>query len=353
MSLAESELEKSGTISNAKGIGFQTYDVTSQQLAGVVNGAQYTQMAENLQNLGYKLDEQTEIAVTSEGNLNSYTKDWKIVQYLLQQILDTEKDQLEGFYNFPADMFPYIPVTNGLLSTMQGGGTTTNITLPETIKNKTFEEMYPETGAGIGGGVSFADTTPTKEAGWKSFWKDKLDIYSDWGKPTTDKTFANQSLTDKLLNPPEVTLPENIATSVSSSVTSLQNIENTIKEIFSILTGTQTNKPNEEIIPKDMIELVKGNALQQSTTQLPSVLSNTGLGTGFDFAALTGSITSAMANFTMTSLKNLTTRLSLNINNRTVLQVNGRVLAEIVRPYLKDELVRYSNGVSTISANAV
>lgn len=96
-----------------KGIGFQTYDVTEQRFKNIVEGDLYKGMAEKLSDLGYKLDEQTFIAITSEGNMNKFfNKDTKIIQYLLSEILDTEKKQLErGLYNFPSGMFPLVPFT--------------------------------------------------------------------------------------------------------------------------------------------------------------------------------------------------------------------------------------------------
>jgi len=37
------------------------------------------------------------------------TKDWAIVQYLLQEILKTEEKQLDGIYNLPSGASFYVP----------------------------------------------------------------------------------------------------------------------------------------------------------------------------------------------------------------------------------------------------
>lgn len=301
MSLAESELEESGLISSdkEKGIGFSTYDVTSQQLASIVNGPQYEQMAKDLEALGYKLDEQTEIAVTSEGSLNSYTKDWKIVQYLLQQILETEKDQLEGFYNFPADMFPYIPVTPGMLSLMQNGGGGVGGIIPEPENTRVPAGVRGEQ-KGPAGRIPIVDLIDTIDQTVKS------------------ATAQVNNVSDKLdwINKPRPT-PLYEGSSMNQYRTPLE--------------------PEKEIIGESAGEI---KPLQDTLT--------------LDTAPLTAAIGAAMLNFSQTVLKNLSTRLALNINNRMVLQVSGRVLAEIVRPYLKDELIRYSNtGGSSVSVNVV
>lgn len=301
MSLAESELEESGLISSdkEKGIGFSTYDVTSQQLASIVNGPQYEQMAKDLEALGYKLDEQTEIAVTSEGSLNSYTKDWKIVQYLLQQILETEKDQLEGFYNFPADMFPYIPVTPGMLSLMQNGGGGVGGIIPEPENTRVPAGVRGEQ-KGPAGRIPIVDLIDTIDQTVKS------------------ATAQVNNVSDKLdwINKPRP-IPLYEGSSMNQYRTPLE--------------------PEKEIIGESAGEI---KPLQDTLT--------------LDTAPLTAAIGAAMLNFSQTVLKNLSTRLALNINNRMVLQVSGRVLAEIVRPYLKDELIRYSNtGGSSVSVNVV
>ncbi len=335
VSLAETELEQAGVIekpSKQSSVGFSTYDVTSSELRNLVNGenSQYEKLKDELVKQGYTLDEQTDVAITSEGALSTYTKDWKIVQYLLQQILDTEKDQLEGFYNFPADMFPYIPVTPGLLEKMKTGtGGTSSLGLgTEETPSTRIPVEGPGKKKGEAGRIPIIDPEAEAEQKRNAAWSARLnaewEAYQKRMQETETITGKSRQKGTDITNKEQID-PLTLATnSIVESI--MKPIEALIQQLLGVFNG---ETPTTSVVP--------GGLSNESSTN-----------------SLASTIGTAFTNFTQTALKNLSTRLSLNINNRMVLQVNGRVLAEVVRPYLKDELVRYSNtGGSTVSANVV
>jgi hypothetical protein len=101
---------------------FKSLSATPEQLAQAT-GTQYAELAKLLgDKLGYKLDEQMAIVSTTGGAPAVYTKDWKIVEFLLSQILDVETEQLEtSIYNFPEGMQAFVPFS-GYKAGMGGGG---------------------------------------------------------------------------------------------------------------------------------------------------------------------------------------------------------------------------------------
>lgn len=74
----------------------------------------------------------------------------------------------------------------------------------------------------------------------------------------------------------------------------------------------------------------------------PEFFSTTGKTTMPNFAALFGNI-----------IQGLSTKLNLNLNSTTILQVDGRQMAQVVKQYLKNDIVRYSSGGSSRSVNMV
>jgi hypothetical protein len=76
---------------------------------------------------------------------------------------------------------------------------------------------------------------------------------------------------------------------------------------------------------------------------LPSPNTGLGMGTGpsFDFNSL------------LQGLQNISTRLNLTIDNTTTVQLDGRVIASVVKQYLKNDLVRYSNSSSTQTLSVI
>jgi hypothetical protein len=282
-------LEEAGKIPELnQRIGFQTFDVTSGELAGVVNGPQYVTMAKQLEALGYKLDEQTEIAVTSDGVLNSYTKDWKIVQYLLQEILDTEQKQLDGMYNLPAGSSFYVPY-NAALYGLKGeqpaiGGTEQTKAAVETAV-ETVAKKLPKTDP-------------------NAYWLDATKGPERFKRPQPVPAMPDGELMRKFREADSKYPVPN------SSANALDQIASRLNLLF-------------ETSPSKMMSEKMG---------VPSM-------NMFD---LLGNI-----------FQNLSTKLNLNLNSTTTIQVDGRQMAQVVKQYLKNDLVRYSTAGSSRTVNMV
>lgn len=124
ISIAEQQLKELGIISKNTandGLDFQTFDVTKSQLEAVLQN-QYPILAKRLESMGAKIDPQEIIAITSEGYISNQKADWKIVQYLLQQILDVNEKQLDGMYNLPEGSSFYVPYNAAKYGLNQQGG---------------------------------------------------------------------------------------------------------------------------------------------------------------------------------------------------------------------------------------
>jgi hypothetical protein len=122
LSAALQEAVSSGTIAKrVSDIGFTSFDLTKEEFA--TNTAPYDQLMSFLtEQFGYKPNPEPSIVTFSDGTMAYMNKDWKIVQYLLSQILDTEQKQLEtNLYNFPSGMTAYVPFS-AVNTTLQSGG---------------------------------------------------------------------------------------------------------------------------------------------------------------------------------------------------------------------------------------
>jgi TP901 family phage tail tape measure protein len=103
-------------------IGFSSYDMTQE--AFETNTAPYDRLITFLtEKFGYKANPEPSIVTFSDGTMAYMNKDWKIVQYLLSQILSTEEKQLQtNLYNFPSGMTAYVPFSAVNTTLQQGSG---------------------------------------------------------------------------------------------------------------------------------------------------------------------------------------------------------------------------------------
>jgi TP901 family phage tail tape measure protein len=128
--------------------GWTTMDATPSQFEKAL--ALYDAKRAELMKLGVTSKEEEQVVILSDGTMKSMSKDWKIMEYLLAQILDTEQKQLEtSLYNFPAGMTAFVPwdAVNRTLS--QGGGTSTKGLEDVTSPSVDLEQPLPtEPGTG-------------------------------------------------------------------------------------------------------------------------------------------------------------------------------------------------------------
>jgi TP901 family phage tail tape measure protein len=288
--------QDTGLITKQKDIGFGTQDMTKAEYDTALAG--YETLKKQLEALGYKPNENDpQIEILKDGFITE-KRDQKIVQYLLGQIEKNTKE-LNGAYNLPegASFFvPYQAAKMGVDSVGSGGG---------------------------GGGstkeiVASAITEATKQISSTYTAKDYSRTmnrygYNEDGTPTK-------------------------ADRVYSTTDFRKADEKASLDPIRTYTGTRSFREADNAMGSTSIiqQLLQGLTLPSPNTGL-------GVGTGpsFDFNSL------------LQGLQNISTRLNLTIDNTTTVQLDGRVIASVVKQYLKNDLVRYSNSSSTQTLSVI
>ncbi|MGQ9642362.1 MAG: phage tail tape measure protein, partial [Ignavibacterium sp.] len=99
-------IKKEGLITSS--LDYQFMDVTYQQFQSIMS--QYEAIRAAILKAGGTSEETPLLTFFKDSNSPIYfQKDWKIVQYLLSQILETEKKQLDGIYNLPSEATAWVP----------------------------------------------------------------------------------------------------------------------------------------------------------------------------------------------------------------------------------------------------
>jgi TP901 family phage tail tape measure protein len=291
--------EDTGKI-NKKEMSFGSQDLTKAEYDTALAG--YEALKEQLKGLGYKPEEgEAQIEILKDG-FTIEKRDQKIVQYLLGQIEKNTKE-LNGAYNLPegASFFvPYQAAKMSVDSTSGGGGGSTKDIVTSAITEATKQIASTYTAKDYSRTMNRygfnEDGTPTRET----------NPYAS----TTDFRKADQ----------KASLDSNY-----------------------FYSGT---KGFREADSKSMGSGI-GQFFQQFIQGL-QLTPNTGVGMGmgttapaFDFNSL------------LQGLQNISTRLNLTIDNTTTVQLDGRVIASVVKQYLKNDLVRYSNSSSTQTLSVI
>lgn len=113
-------LIKEGRISGTgEGVGFQQIGATRPQFEEAVRRS--NELIKNeLSPRGYTANYEDVLVATTDEQIVKEHADMKIVQYILQQILDTEKKQLEGIYNLPEGSTFWVPWQAAMLGVGDG-----------------------------------------------------------------------------------------------------------------------------------------------------------------------------------------------------------------------------------------
>ena len=242
---------------------------------------------------GLKPLEET-VMTTSEKQTIVAHGDQKVISYLLQQILDTEKKQLQGIYNLPEGANIMVPFQGYMLG-QQGGGVSP-ATPADTFTGEKAKSNINKPSDYLGGWgfnnphlmKGSTDTTAMRE-------KEQVDFYS---KPSG---FNNPHLS-RVMTPKTETTP---ATSPTNGFMDL------LKSLFSPF----------------------------------GPLGGTGLHSGLGSA---GGFKGGKDNAPVT-----TTRMDIKLTSTTNLMVDGRVLASIVKPYLAADLLKANESGGTITRSFV
>jgi TP901 family phage tail tape measure protein len=283
-------LRKEGEISGAAGSG--TPWNTSNATAAEIRRAEAMAPAytRRLEEAGYTPDITEAIYTSSDDQIVAAKGDQKVIQYLLQQILDTEKKQLQGVYNLPDGATAWVPLEAALLQG-DGSGSDSLNDLPTTT------ETPKGTGIQTGGELS-----PDKQ------------------------NYDNMNIAD--LKP--------LSTEVLA------------KSAMDLLRESEKSNIIETYVPKkepklDFDNLVGGaigGGARYPTRYDPlgeSVKTPAGMG-----AKVGGD-----------NAQSINTKLDIKFSSTTQLMVDGRVLATIIKPYLAADLLKTNESGGTITRSYV
>jgi TP901 family phage tail tape measure protein len=365
--------KKNGDIPDLKDISFGTQDLTKSEYDNALKG--YESLKKQLEGLGYKPvegEEAKQIEILKDG-FTVEKRDQKIIQYLLGQIEKNTKE-LNGAYNLPEGASFFVPyqaakmsvdsVGNGNL-----GGTITDtgdklisaidnaaITIANSIFEKnaqiedlkrrdnpftTMENSLFEKNAKMGDDSIFNSSISERNAGLSS--KREKDFLTNWENTSEERLKLISESYEKTMGRHGYSGDGNPTRQYRDPTTSVfrDADQKSSLDPMRSYSGTKGFREAESLAGG-------GNITQQLLQGLSTVL-NPGIGTGnqmnqtpmFDFNSL------------LQGLQNISTRLNLTIDNTTTVQLDGRVIASVVKQYLKNDLVRYSNSSSTQTLSVI
>lgn len=295
------DLTKAGeiTVKPKGGLGFETFNVSNQQLQSIV--AQSNALLPQLEGLGYQPSKEELITIDKNGIIDPMKADWKVVQYLLGQIADNTEKQLEGIYNMPEGANFWFPSSLLPLLKQTGAGG-----MPAMPKVKSGGEQEP--------------LTP-RETHLQQL---EERINRQWEKHDTNAPQATpQSMQDILKY-----------WGIMSGGRS--------PSLFAGVVGSATSTPAD-----------RNNATQYGVN--PQI--NPALNPYFGFdprsgmspsGATVGALSEAMKNVQPNPIN-----FKLDLSSTVQLVVDGRVLANVIKPYLTDDLLRAEGTTGVISKTAV
>lgn len=288
----------SGEIQGASGIGWSSIGATAAQVRTAESQAPEF-IKKYLQPLGYKSDVTDAIYSTSDEQTLKAHGDQKVIQYLLQQILDTEKKQLQGVWNLPEGASAWVPLQSILDGYNKNGlqdlvGSTADVNA--TTKDIPYSQIPGEelTQYGYGSLKDLLSELTSLRKG-------------DNGIQTKQETL-HPSLSDYRNRLDDITA----GGSVNAASTLVERFFSGLQAMIGDLTGTAG---------------VKGN---------------------FDKVAPAGPLKQAD-----NTQQSASTKLDLKFSSTTQLMVDGRILASIVKPYLAADLLKSNEAGGTVTRTYV
>jgi hypothetical protein len=335
--LEEALKDESGKLDQFKtpeNLGLNFFDTTSAQFNQALSG--YGAMVNKLETAsGGAFEEEKSwfLPVLQDGIGKPMRLDMRIVQYLLQQILDTEKKQLNGIYNLPTDSSFYVPWWEGFTRPGGGGGG----------------------GLGFLGGETTTDETIKASDPYRSLNAkiDRLDEASE-GVDSFSTTISD-----------DLSLPINVfSTASDTSLRAAQMMLESALKVDSTQTewipGTEQGVPHS-YDPNKGYKPPKYNVVKQSPFQYapgfpapygppgPPFTSMSPYSPFPNYFLPTGEETSMRGTEKgLTDTKVVSTRVNMNFTSNIRLVVDGATLAMVVKKYLGEELATYSDNTASV-----
>jgi hypothetical protein len=299
------------------GLGYQLGGMTAAQFASIQG--QYAAIRGQILARGGTSEETPQLVMTDDGQWISERKDWKIIQYLLGQIADNTKKQLEGIYNMPEGANFWFP--SSALASIQnaaGGGGITLDNLPGAISAGI--KMAGTTGPGMGMTINPNVTNPIT-----STWNPLIPM-GPFQNPTPlggiNQTPTPGSWLDQLLKPVGPPAPDT-----------------TSNEMFSKIL--------------DMLTTLNSTLFKPSFTPPPSGVGGTPfMGDQESFAnAISEGIGGVLGLGKEVKLPTLNTKIELMSTIQLI--ADGRTLASVVAPWLGEFLSNFNGSTTSQTLSAV
>jgi hypothetical protein len=311
------ELQKQTGIMAKANVGFTPMDTTTAQWNSAM--ALYPAFMKKLEGMGYTAKPEDQIFKLSDSDVFREELDMRVMQYLLGQIADNTKKQLEGVYNMPEGASFWFP--NSALAALQagaGGGGLTPVNTPGVISAGIKL-------SGIGMTLNPAVTNPVTSnwnplvplgpfpggvAPWQSNMDQMLQTPGERLGGTTSQSFVDAVVAGLAITaPPSGVVPEGFFTQMQSALNSV------FAPFLNWLTGGSQGKP---------------------TTPFSTNSRNTGAEVAGLLSRRAEAKTSAI-NF------------KLSIDSTTQLICDGRTLATIIKPYLLDDLLNATGTTGSVT----
>lgn len=305
-SAAEKRGAEEGAITTQQGIGIMGLGATSAQYQQALS--QYPALQAKLEAMGYESVETESIVKLSDKDYFSDRKDFKLIQILLEKILDVNQKELDGIYNLPEGAGIFVPLEAALLrpegpvggetvpfeGTIPGKMSTTEV-MERSLQLKQDYEKVVRPGLRGSGDV---ELVPKKLEDVSKFLADSIkEGPMEWNSRRLQSEYGGSEGKDGAYRSPSE------LQKAPESATVLDSVREWLSGIFS---GGQE--------PKGAIGSM--GEMQQTVPEVSN-------------------------------------KLDITIDSHTQLMVDGRVLADIVKTYLAAELLKSQQSQSTITRRYV
>jgi len=308
------------------GLGFTEMDITRAQLEKYVPRAQA--LTKQLEGKGYKSSTEDVLIATSDNQITKQHVDMKILQYLLGQILETEKKQLQGVWNLPEGASFWVP-----LQSMIGGG---------------------DGGKGGRGKLDpsiFApDATATEEDNWESeSVTDKIDSifpspYDRYNTRRKEEFLANRDATavnndDYYQRHPDE--KPGISAVASGSTDILDRLMAALSGVFTSIANSQGGRAGWPGVEAPQVR--GAGAAGDKALQFEHLMREYagGVQPGGSMRGGGG------------DLPPIANKIDINFSSTTQLTVDGRILATVIKPYLASDLTNTTQASGGFSRSYV
>lgn len=300
------KLKEDGKISGSdkNGLDFTTMDITRAQLEQAV--PQAAKLTKDLESKGYKSNVEDVLIATTDEQISVQHTDMKILQYILNQILDTEKKQLQGIWNMPEGSSFWVPLQSIIDGYGANGGSSKTFDLKDpSVYGKTAETPY--------------SGTPGEEL---SMYNTTIKELIDAAKPITELTSKEEYL-NKFPSARGATSQD---------------------EVYKSPTATEA-APTDKSGIEQLLQWLRGFLPADPTGPM-------GAGRGGGIPG-NGSFGGKAFSPSDNSQAIPQTKMDIKFSSTTNLVVDGRVLASIVKPYLASDLMKANESGGTITRSYV